>query len=87
MDWLFKLDSAYVDFLAQAYAAILVALALYMPFFGFLFRLGWWFADYSVRAFKWFLRMAGDGIAFLLVKGYRGVQRLWHKTKRKEDKE
>lgn len=86
MDWLFELDSEYVDFLAQAYTALLLALAVYMPFFAFLFRLGWRFADYSIRAFKWFFRVVEDGIAFLLVRGYRGVQRLWHKNERKEDK-
>ena len=52
MDWLFELDSAYVDFLAKAYAALLVALSLYMPLFGFLFHLGWLFAGFLVSAIK-----------------------------------
>lgn len=83
MDWLFELDSAYVDFLAQAYAAFLVALSLYMPLFGFLFRLGWLFADFSVRWIKDTVRTLFE----MLVEGVIGPIWLRHKTKRKEDEE
>nr|WP_325229213.1 hypothetical protein [uncultured Oscillibacter sp.] len=69
--------------LGEVCAASFALALFFMPLYGVVFRLGWLFADYSVRYIKDTVRLFFE----VLVERVVGPMWLRHKTKGKEDKE